>query len=715
RERRHLLREVAGSVIDMASGRPEQKVLNSLREKFFAHYSNQASPERQPDWVKKHGLPDESLLAEILQQNRTTRRDSDIPSEHYQALRICSGLQSASRVLYHLLPMTDDFTSCIARGMSPMQAYSHLLSRELKFDTKEFKDYPLSRVEASENNTDLNQIDRQNQRYVKKFYEVTGEKAEMSLGDNGQQLWRMPTFTNQYTRWHEDKNAAVREYVWRMQLAFRPLLESRDEGLRKVSSSYLFNWGKNFPHEPVQDFTAFDQLSITAINEMLDQSGGLKSSMLPGLVLSASTSRHRVATSTANKSRTAALARANEEKAQAILKGEPSYIDKTEGHFYEVDFKTLNTPYALIKARAHIYWRRMLDTKLLDPAEAFDLLLKTGAAKEDERQDLTRIAPRQEIPMPAYGPKPRLYTKADKQARLDRRNQSLAARLAELSADVQAADIKKSELPQSAREWFRLIHFCPKAGEQPESYAYTKSGSGRTLLSWANRRSANELSQRSPRWASLRGMENRLKEHPLGLNLKESIGMSSHETQHRAWAHHLGGKHAIDSPYTELWALLTKPKSVWGKMDAQVKEDLAPLIEDQYQGQLEDELISPKAPRQLDAAFENLDAVLKRYPEIAGMSEHPDMRGKVMQMELARPVEDEAHGVMLATRPRMWRGRRFSRQGYELTPAQELPAKLSEDNRVLPAIRLLDTLRSFIANRPQKVDAGIMWNGELYG
>ncbi|MFI3243988.1 MAG: hypothetical protein R3Y56_07030, partial [Akkermansia sp.] len=696
KKRRQVLGRVAQCVMSMALGTPKEQAFAEFEQKFFRHYRNRKDPSREPEWLRGNKLPAYKILKTINTTDRDKLAAKGYPLEHYQAARICMGMESASQTLYHLLPMMDDFGACIARGMTPAQSYRHLLGRELGIDAKDFKPLP---QEASDD-APLPSPDSQ---YLDKLKLLTGEEPEMQLGDAGQELWRMPTHLGQYTRWHSDKKAAIREYAWRMQQAFRPLMEEQNTTLRQLAAKPHFDREKDLPHEALQEFTGFDQLCIQALNDMHDMGSGLRASLLPGMVMGTSKLRNR-------------HRKGAETKQYSLLQFKPEYLRNKDGHFYRADFKSMGTPYSLSRGRAHIYWRRLLDTHLLEPADAFSLLLTAGVVKESERSSLQELAPPTIVPMPAYGRKPQLTVKRDLINRTESRNEALAERLAELSADFQVAHINESTLPPSAKEWYRLIPFCPKEVDAPESYAINQLDSGRKLLRWINKTTANQLNERTDTWQHLRELDSQLRQHPLALHLQESVGHSSAESYHRAWAQQMGGHQAIDSPYTELWHLLTKPLEVWDKMDPERKADLAPLLEAQYQSKLRHSGKDANCPLDWESALLNLDAVLLDYPHIASYAEAIGHKGMVSRMTTLQDSLKQENTINYGSNlPLAWRGRGKPKTSQRISEPMALPAEMRDDPRVMPAIRLMDTMRAFIAHRPQDTPDGISWMGKLYG
>ncbi len=691
KKRQQLLKHLADCVLQMAQGTPKNEAMDTLEKNFFKLSRSMNSPDRRPEWMQEDGLPNKKKFAQARSATRQEQISAGIPSSLVQASRICIGLQSASNVLYKLLPMMDDFGACMARGMTPTESYQHLLNRELGISTS---------TPPVENISNYSKLDAENAQYINQLHNITGESPQMDLGDDGQALWRMPTFLGQHTRWHADKNSAIREYAWRMKSMFRPFLEEQDLTLQESAQSKTFDAEKAIPLESLQEFTGFDQLCIQALNDMHDLGAGMRASLLPGMKVGLSKMRVKK-NSDMSKS----------ERQLSILEPNPQYLEDKKGHFYQVDYKSMGTPYSLTKARANIYWRRLLDTNLLDPSDAFSLLLEAGAAKESERAQLQNIPLVNPNPPSRRGRTANAYNELEKNKRIDLRNHALASRLAELSADFQASDLNQSTLPQSAREWFRLIPFCPPEADGPQSFALNQSDSGKILLRWLNKTTAHNLKERTITWKKLREKGTQLTEHTLAHNLRESVGHTTAESQHRAWAHRIGGEQATDSPYTELWMMLTNPSKVWLKMSAERKADLAPLIESQYQSNLN----KGRMPLDLNEAIQDLDAAVKQYPEIASFSEHPDQAGKFMRIHMKQDDIDVTSINQTSSRPLSWRGRRSPKQSYEMSPAAELPTHMQNDARVIPAIRLLDTLRSFIANRPQKTEKGISWMGKLYG
>ncbi len=701
KKRKRVLANLAQSVIKMAMGTPKEQAFAEFERAFFRQYRNRQDPNREPEWLREQGLPSYNIIKKNMMTKQENLEGSGFSLEHYQAARICMGMESSIQVLQHLLPMMDDFGACIARGMTPAQSYRHLLGRELGIEAKDIRALP--QEQDFTNSSDYSKLDEENSAYLNKVKVITGEEPEMQLGDDGQELWRVPTHLGQYTRWHSDKNAAIREYAWRMKQAFRPLMETQNTQLQALVREPEFDINKNLPHIALQEFTGFDQLCIQALNDMNDIGAGLSTSLLPGMKMSTSKMRNR-GYDTLN------------DKQFSLLEFSPEYMRNKQGHFYKTDYKAMSTPYTLSRGRAHIYWRRLLDTHLLEPAEAFDLLLQAGFAKESERTTLQELAPPTIIEKPAEGRKPYLSKATDERQRTENRNRALASRLSELSADYQATNLKDSSLPPSAREWYRLIPFCPKEVDAPESFAINKTDNGRNLLRWLNKTTANQLQERTATWEELRQRQNQLQNHPLAHKLRESVGHSTAESYHRAWAQQIGGNQAIDSPYTELWMVLTDPVKVWGKMDSERKTDLATLIEAQYQSALQIDGVIDSTPANLDNAIANLDAVLKDYPELASMSGATDQTGMVRQISTRRDKMNQENIINYGSvLPLRWSGRGTPKRNHFTTVPMALPEHLRQDPRVMPAIRLMDTLRSFIAQRPQETAEGISWMGKLYG
>lgn len=702
---------VMGSVmkllLQMASSGGRRESLQEFERRWGAMLARRRGQPYAPFWMKQVPRSMFESMGEYVQRALTVGVD-EAPPEYLQAMRVMQGMESCMSMLYELLPQTEDFRTALSRGMTPLQAYSHLAARELQIDPASVPDYPQEAVFHGADSARMQDYTRRNREGFELYRKLTGRDVEKTVGADGVTYWRARRADGQYTRWHEKPEYAVNDVVSSASLSFMEYGASLRDLLQDYAARGDFDFSSWLPVR--QDgFTVYDRLCRLATDDMARFWMGSVSRMQPGMDVT-EVSRQFASTQ-------------GTDGVTPLL--EPAGSD---GGVYRVDQHSVVTPLSLMQARFMTYWRRCLSSGSLDADAAGRMLLERGYLQPREWTSLQEIISR---PMHLR----RHQSQQDVlEARRELCNVTLARALTELSTHYVLAQGDRVPLPESAREWLSLAAFCPL---EPESREYLREGStrfrvplgkGRSLLMrWANRRSMNKIrgyAEGLEAFRNLPPLDPQMQRH-----LEASVGMNEEVMLEQAWClGKLRDPHLCGSSQS-YWDLLLEPEAAWRRLSEGQKEALRRTMSAAAARSGLPEVMEAQARRSgADLVHElilNLDEVLKLHPELHRYALRSDDLGVVYEMRLGEPAQAPSAALpdpalemshVRGFRPfelEAWSGR--VKEDFVVGDMQPLPEFIRGDERVLTALRTLDQLRSYVADQPYVTEDGVWMNNRLYG
>ena len=689
--RRALVGEICDTVMACAKGGTPRRVFREFVHDFADLYEQRSKQDSAPKWMSRiNHLKHKWMQPEDY---RFGTIGYATPEPERQMLGIGLGLRSCARTLYLLLPHTDDFQTALSRGCTVPQAYALMLHRELGEHLPEgWQSGLLGGI--AENS----QPNPQNQELFNLYEHMTGYGLTSATGEDGVQYWRIRRPDGRFTRWHEQPFQAVNDLVSNARLNFLPtgedtvhlLLHGMRNTLRDIPT-LVKNDGKSF--------TGFDQACSVALEELGRR--WMESASLYPVGMDVVRLRYR-------------LRGAGEtDGVTPLFSGKDAFNDS------QVDRWSMATPLALVQARIGNYWRRMLGSRLITPQQAADFLVEQRMmlpGVRDRILTLVKADPFENYSIPR------------RRKDYSRIYNAMADALTNYSTAYMMARLDSMPVPQSMRTWMALMPFCEP--ESAESLADRENGKplhtaigryGTELIRWANRRTAAKVKGMLPSVkvvadATLKPFDSPEMDRMLNL-VKESIHPSQRQRLEQAWCHRLGGDAAFRGASQEYRNLLENPAAAWETVLPEIREELARTIyrTGEPKGRRESSVKAVLAlPHvvQLHDALQQLDAVLKDYPELreyAVNPEHPDQVDRLaLHAEPADVQEPVLHrnklhemGPVLAD--------------YTVEHNTGLPEEWRQDTRVMPALRLLTDLRAAAANRPYVDQHGIWWKHRLYG
>lgn len=741
RVRQALLGDVAQMVLDMASGKSRQEVLKSFSDNFSYYHKRRRFQFSSPEWLREAKTSQLLNLGGLLEPaNRGSLGKA--PNEILQSVRVLAGLEACGTALFDLLPLSPDFMAALSRGMTPMQAYGHLLGRELQLDDKQRLALPAEARFDEAEVQNMAEYTRRNRELYERYRSLTGRELESSTGEDGQSYWRVLRPNGRYTRWHIRPEQAINELAAQSSLAFMLYNSSPRKLLQEGAVRRALDLSSWLPVRQNR-FSAYDRLCSIALEELSRFWQGSASRMQPGMEVKRLRYRFRVG--------------ANNMGITPILKPQGA-----PGGGYAVDAYSAATPLGMIQARFLAFWRRQLGSDAVEAEQAARLLVESGMLEEKQVQRIMKAA------RPSLFERRRGALSPDK---VERRNARLARPLAELSLHYMLSQLDAMTLPEPVREWLSLSSFCTLPLEERRNRDSIKqetsvpvSNGAPLLLRWANRRSMIRLQSYAKSADKVRAflsapsvMGDRLPKL-----LRRSLGVDPAANSEQAWCFHFSGAQAQYNTDQSCLNLLTEPMEAWRLLSPVQKSELLAHIKlpsefgfetpgDQIANGTAALAASSSEPLaasevRLDAlshsvseagvsaddavaaAWEErlrqLDAVLQDHPELHRFSLSPDRSSKVVEMrpiDYTEPSRREvlpawrSLGIGGATAPFRMLNQTLPREDYELGAVTELPEALAADARALPALRTLDVLRSYVVSLPFATEKGIWWKGKRYG
>ncbi|MDO4222031.1 MAG: hypothetical protein Q4C88_07915 [Akkermansia sp.] len=690
-ERRSLVADLCNTVMECAQGRTTARAFRDFVFDFAERYEQRAKQNNAPKWmsgidhVRHHWMQPEDY--------RHGSIGYATPEPERQMLGIGLGLRSCAKTLYLLLPHTDDFQTAISRGCTVPQAYALMLRRELGEHLPEDWQGDLLGGIAEDS-----QPNPQNQEFYNLYEHMTGYGLSSATGKDGVQYWRIRRPDGRFTRWHEKPFQAVNDLVSNARLNFLPTGEDTVHLLLHGVRDALGDVPALVKNDK-KSFTGFDQVCSVALEELGRR--WMESASLYPAGLDVARVRHR-------------LRGAGETDGISPLAAGTDAYGNTQ-----IDRWSMATPLALAQARIGNYWRRMLGSRLVTPQQAVDFLVEQRVMLPNERDRILALA--KEDPFGQYHiPRRRIDN--------SRMNNALADALTNYSTAYMLARMDSMPLPQSMRTWMALIPFCEPESirTRPESEGGSRlraaiGKGGVELIRWANRRTAAKVKGMLPviemvENATLKPFDSPQMNRMLEM-VRESIHPTERQRLEQAWCHRFGGDAAFRSTSQEYRNLLEHPAEAWDTVLPETKWELAHAVYHPGEpagnrGNSVQAVLEHPDVVQLQRDLQQLDAVLRDFPELRGYALNPEHPDQVDHLQLHAEPADVQEPLL--------RRNKLHELGpvhadYTVERNTGLPEEWRADARVLPALQTLTRLRAAAGNRAYADQHGIWWKHRLYG
>lgn len=697
RVRQNVLGLVGDAVLRLASGEEPSKVSAAFRSKFSRYYSRRSSQLSAPEWMRQTPYRLLDNLGDLLHDANSVGLDAH-PPELVEAVRVMSGLEANARALFDLLPLSPDFVTALSRGMSPVQAYAHLLIRELQLDDRQVAALP-AEVRFNESDApDQSAYTRENRKLYEAYSRMTGRRLESCTGEDGMSYWRVRRPNGELTHWHLTPDQAINELAAQSSLAFMLYGEPARRLLQEASARRDFQLSGWLP-EPRHEYSAYDRLCSVALRDLSQFWQGSVLRMQPGMDIKPMRYRFRIGM------RNVGIA--------------PKLRSNNESNgSYDIDAYSVATPLALMQARFNTFWMRQLNSESIHADELIGMLGEQHLLSENQAARVFRmVEPRGVARLRDLGATPEA---------IERRNAVLGRYLSRFSLFYMMTHMDRLELPSSVREWLALAPFCRTNPEvrindqsQKRETSIPVSGGAPELLRWANRRSMLRLR----RYADVLGKGREISAEVFEPNgrlaelLRASLGLDPATNAEQAWCYHFEDVKGQFNLYQGYVNLLLHPLDAWHHMQPEEQQELRESLA------FADESADGA---ELTERLGQLEETLRDFPELHRYSQSGGAPGQVHEM-LPEPYAETPpsqvevlpthlrYGVGGAGGPFRVVNQTLPRVDYRVSEAGKLPDSLVADARVMPSLRTLDALRGFVVSRPYATDQGIWWRGQRYG
>lgn len=696
--RHKLIAKAAEAVLARAGGATPAEASNIYGKFFTDYYGRMRFSSAADSWIR---FAPPRYLAEYQKRALSVRALTEGLSESFtrypELIRSYSDLQGVYHCVESLVGLMghqEDFRTALSRGMTPQEAYAHLLHRELG-DRLNNDSWLSGRM--AEDVTNRTAFHENNRRMADNYSRLTGNALESREGDDGRTYWRIRKPDRHYTRWHDSKENCINDLVADSRVRFLALGGSLPKELAAAHDAQGNYDAARIGSNADVHYSYFDRLSARATGDMMRYWQEDAVHAVPGAV---------VEPYSGYISRQADTTRPQ-------LREHPDFPGS-----WVIDTSGVKTPFGLAHGRFHAYWLNQLNSGWLTAEAAADFLQRRGVIDDARRKVIMKRGRRLinghraqlsveqflEDPSPKNLPKPYRDTAGMRGL--------LARHLADYTTTYFMAHLNEVPMPESAREWFALSPFrfdFPLFKENNDRLQRGRSGPER-VERWTHQLSAKMVVEEMQKAEQLRESEkgeHPLTEDPLFPMLREAVLPSPSRSAEQGWAYSLGGPHALLRVSPESWNLMQEPVRGWEQLHEYVQERL----HETFGGKPLPAGVFAPVPKEIAM----LDATLKQYPDLHRYSFFPGDESRIVQMDIPRKSEAGYRRSDSMFDHPTHMGDQIVHGGFRLQEAKNLPDYFRTDERVLPSLRTLDILRRFAHDFPYADAQGVWWKGELYG
>ncbi len=717
-----LLEAVGRSVLRRATGVSEHEALDELDGSVTRYFMRRRYAPYAPGWMSRVPTEYTGKLAEYARATHGQEL-ADAPDELKAAFGVSLGMRACSRALFELLPGNPDFQTALARGLTPAEAYLHLLSRELGIELADAAGVKEMLEPFGRQASDMESYTRRNEAAFEHYRRFTGCNLERSgKTEDGTLLWRVRRPNGRYTRWHAQKSDAINDMVANSSFTFMPFSADLTGGFGELKAEgYDLNQDRK---ASAWQFTGYDNLCRLALRDLASSWVESAPFTLPGMSLASQ--RTFISLGGRRPETGARLREGGEEKSTEMW----------------VDTYSVSSPLRLAQARFHTYWWRQLNSGLLSAERAGEELVRLRVITPGEWARVQRIA--EPLSMPRGRNIPLKLTPPPD---ISGRNRALTAHLTDFSIRYLIANLDEMPLPPSVTEWFRLAPLCPLLpGRLPGNARRLRMKEENGLYTcYHNRLAARELRDAAPGVEAMRlaVQQGEVEGSPLVENFRRAVGLNRSLNMEQGWCARICGPDALMAASPAYLHLMERPMEGWQAMDDIARESLRRHIGAVCRDVPTDEAMEAEGrgetPDYVELALQNLQDVLHDYPHLHDYNVIPPAAGDpASQLPMAEqivigdpgiPLREETAARAELPLPEEYRmafapaeteiepiytGGRL--QHATMSPAMYyLTEEIRNDSRVLPAVCLLGQLRTYLRELPYVRREGIQWRGELYG
>lgn len=697
--RHRLIDKTAEAVLARAGGASQESADQIYGQFITDYYGRMRFNSSADSWIRFAPPGHLAALHTKALSERALRRGLSLPATKYPELLrsywVVQGVRNCVQALVSLLPHQSDFRTALSRGMTPQEAYAHLLHREL--GSRLSGDGSWFPGQLVEDITDRPAMQVKNREMTELYTRITGNAPESREGDDGRTYWRILKPDKHYTRWHDSLENCLNDMAADSRVRFLPL---GGDMLREMAAAHDEQGRYDAARvgmEAPWGYSYYDRLSAAATGDMIRFWQEDATRAVPG----ASVELYRYRTGPA------------ETELHPWLREHPDYPGA-----WQIDARGVRTPLGLLRGRFDAYWRNRLNSGWLSAEDAMDFLMRRGEIDEPRRQEIesvgstiTNNARMKVTPELFFSGK--YHGQPEPQYDTVGMNGLLARHLADYTTAYFMAHLKDMPMPDSAREWFGLTPFRLDYELFHEDGSRIQFGKNNTEQSekWAHQRTSQLMGAEMDHAERILADESG--EHPLGADplyplLMAAIYPEPGRRAEQGWAYTLGGANALMSIRPESWNLLQEPVRAWRMMSEREKLRLS--------GLLGDEAYVPEGQeRPVPKDLLELDAVLSQYPELHRYALHPEDLSRIVQMDIPETRVVGYRRFDSAFDHPSHEGSNIVHAGFLLREGAELPEFFRSDERVMHALETLSTLRRSVHQAPYADANGVWWKGVRYG
>ena len=700
RTRYGLLGAVARAVVSTASGVSRDDALQGLDKYVSEFFTRRKYKGIRADWMKQMRFLTLSSIPDMADFHPSTLFDNN--PELLDAFRMTTGLRANTNALMDILPHTMDFQTALTRGLSPAEAYSLILKRELGIPDKILHAGNIRTGIDIRNVTPMQAYTEQNAKRFDIYRQMTGYDVEHSTGEDSTVYTRVRRPDGSYTHWHEHDNFAVNDVAGNASLTFLPFRHNLDmqKSITSAEGDTVNLLNRPLAEEGV--FSAYDQLCSVARHDLGALWVSNATRVQPGMFQEYA--RRYFRSGIVDDGVTPHIR-------------EPKDGDET----YNVDVYSDVTPLSLAQSRFYIYWKRMIHSGFITPEQIGEFLVEQGYM-EPQAVDGILNPPRARVNY-----RNRHKRNALKEA-IEARSAGILHNIAQTIADYTTlsflAKLPQLPMPKSVKEWYAMAAFCPEPdrevvrdsiGRAAHRVAVKNDGTG--LINWANRLVAKKMRDMAPQVDEMRKRQaDKSKTNVVFDSLiLDAMGLDTYHNCEQGWCYHHGGAPMVHGVSQSYWNLLRHPRIGWENMEETAREDLRKYLDEFCRC---DPLFTQTDNPEIDHvthAMHVLDDLLREYPEMHRYAVMGGTESQVRRLDFRDDVRDVALGEEPLYEPKPLYTHEPMSPGCKISTMSEPPDFITYDARVRSGLELLDMLRVYPTHMPYAYRDSIWWNGELYG
>lgn len=701
--RQCLLAALSRSVIATARGASRARALKDIDNylsNFFTrrkYYGVGAGWLREAQYTTLKNLPENVGTHALPVWN-------DRP-ELLDSFRIVSGVRMGVDALIDILPLMSDFQTALSRGLSPAQAYAHILAREFRLPPDMVNPDSIKLGRDIKNNTPMLQYTWENKRIFEIYNQLTGCEIEREKGDNDEMYSRVRRPNGSYTHWHSQDDFVMNDLAGNAAMFFTPFAHKKNMFSLQADPKSGVDLLKRVMAAP-NEFTSYDQLCSLARHDIGRLWMSTATDIQPGMQLERMHHYFRL--------------KNGEDGVTPQI-----YEDGKPGNKYKIDAHTEATPLSMAQSRFYVYWQRMINSGFVSVDRIGDFLVSENFITDAERQAI--MNPKKAS---VYYWRNRVHSRKNRlREAQEERMRSIPRNMAEKMANYTTirflAQLPDLNVPQSFKEWIAMAPFCPEAVDtigpdevkMPKRIASRFNGSG--LISWANRTVARKICAMAPQVAQMRAhlAEQKDRDSFVESLIGDAMGQDQIRRYEQGWCFEMGGAAAVCGAPQSFWNLLRSPRRAWACMDDEdrsaLRAHLEPFCRNEPTFAYSEHADGADC---VESAINLLDTLLQEYPQMHRFATVGKKMNRIRTIKFVKPkLKSDGMAEPLYTRLRLYEGGEIS-SGYKVSYfSPYVPDFFTNDSRVYPALALLDELRGFHAKLPHAYHDGVWWRGKMYG